>query len=182
MNSTLLSTGAGLLNSPKPTESNESSVSQFKDIFGTVFNSLNKDHPLSVESTMKDPTFGEVTYDKSWSRSDIIDWWGKTPVTLDLTAQAYKNDGITKAQRGGFIRYKTTIRDVIKDNMDGLKSYMKSNHKVSNVYDDLTPTQVLFQRDGEWGVLFDSKAEPEHGISLYTSGDEVRIGSQDDFL
>lgn len=135
---------------------------------------------------LNDPVFGEMEYSHSWQQSQTVKWWGNANLVVKITAHAYGGEGITDQQRNSFLEYKQDIDCVINNSIPLMCDFLHFNFDIDcakeELFDLLKPTTVLFFEAGSWGILFDSKADVEHGISLYKEGGQWKVGCQDDFL
>jgi len=133
-----------------------------------------------------DPVFGEMTYQHSWVRSEGIDWWGT--YTVEITAHAYTGQLIAEEQKVAYLDYKNTAEKFIADSVPLLVKFINDSYDLASSISNadllalLKPTAVLFQRDGSWGVLFESDLEPENGIAIFKENGVIKVGTQDDFL
>lgn len=130
---------------------------------------------------------GEMYYRHSWCREENVDWWGNKSVNVQITAHAYTGDAITDQQRNAFNDYTANITTFIERGLPLILDYVQATHDITYTTEELllalTPKNVLFQKDGSWGVLFDCEFDIENGLALYKTNDNViRVGSQDEFL
>lgn len=136
--------------------------------------------------TLDDPTFGEMAYKHSWYRKQRTHWWKNAGLDVQITAHAYSGEGISDKQRAAFSEYQKTIQDVVKTSIPNIVEYIKNNYNETyteeEIFDALTPRNVLFMENGDWGVLFDADVDAENGIALYKEEGTFKIGPQDDFL
>jgi hypothetical protein len=142
-----------------------------------------KTNPQAVS----DEVFGKMTYKHSWSRSQSINWWGGDNLTVQVTAHAYTGDSILDVQRSSYKEFQVGIEEIIKSCETLLVDYVRSNSdlecKGQDLFRVLTPRNIIFQRDGGWGVLFDAEFDIENGVALYKDvGKGFKVGPQDDFL
>ena len=63
-----------------------------------------------------------------------------------------------------------------------LRSAFDVNYGNDEIFNKLVPRSVLFQENGDWGILFDAEVDVEHGIALYKRNGNWQAGLQDDFL
>ncbi|WP_312928991.1 hypothetical protein [Stutzerimonas nitrititolerans] len=135
---------------------------------------------------LDDAVFGKMEYKHSWYKMQSIRWWGIQELDVKITAHAYTGKNITEQQRNAFIEYQREIEDIIVNSApilrDSLHSIFDVNYTTEELFIELTPRTVLFLEDGDWGILFDSKSDIEHGIALYKHNGIWKAGPQDDFL
>lgn len=141
---------------------------------------------VNVVTKLNDSVFGEMEYRHSWFKTQTVNWWGAENLDVKITAHAYDGEKITDQQRNSFLEYSQNIDDVINDSVSSVCDFLRLNFDVEctkkNLFELLTPTAVVFFESGSWGVLFDSKADAEHGVSLYKEQAQWKVGFQDDFL
>lgn len=137
-------------------------------------------------TTLDDPIFGKMAYKHSWYRRQNIYWWNTTGVDVQITAHAYNGEGISDQQRTAFSEYKERIEDIIKTSIPSISVYLKNTYdkffSEEEVFNALTPRNILFMENGDWGILFDTDIDIEHGIALYKEKGTFKVGPQDDFL
>lgn len=139
-----------------------------------------------MENKVNDSAFGEMSYKHSWSKIENIDWWGNHAV--NISAHAYTGQKIIDEQRSAYLDYKNNIKKFLVDSIPMLVKFIHSTYDLDtlptqkNLLSSLSPTTVLFQRDGSWGILFDSNWDPENGIGIFKKDEVIKIGTQDDFL
>ena len=132
--------------------------------------------------TTKDKVFGKMTYRHSWSKQDSILMFGKA-YSIKITAQAYKNEDINDLQRESYSVYRDFLESHQEEIEQRLLKYCQENYQSGEVLETiLTPTEILFEQDGSWGVLFESTYDSEHGLGAFIKNDEIIIDSQDKFL
>lgn len=141
---------------------------------------------MSKLAKRNDPVFGEMTYNHAWYKYEDINWWGLKTKNVKVTAHGYSGETISKHQQTSYLHYEKTIDDVIRKVIPDIVTYLKKHHGVvytnKNVVEALSPVNVLFLKDGNWGILFDSVDDPEHGLAVYTEGKTFNVGPQDNFL
>lgn len=137
-------------------------------------------------ATLDDAVFGKMEYMHSWHTKQNISWWGNTERSVKITAHAYTGHGITEEQRRAYAEYQQTIEKVVSETAEQLADFLSNAFDISCTKQALSrvliPRTVLFLENGDWGVLFDSELEPEHGVALYKKGNDWKVGLQDDFL
>ena len=132
--------------------------------------------------TTKDKVFGKMTYRHSWSKQDSILMFGKA-YSIKITAQAYKNEDINDLQRESYSVYRDFLESHQEEIEQRLLKYCQENYQSGETLETiLTPTEILFEQDGSWGVLFESAYDSEHGLAAFIKNDEIIIASQDNFL
>lgn len=135
---------------------------------------------------LEDPVFGKMEYKHSWCRTHNIKWWQETDIDVQITAHAYSGEGISDQQREAFREYEKTIELIIKSSKKIIKEYISTYYDIAledkELPEFLTPSNIIFLRDGSWGILFDAKFDIENGMALYREEGEFKVGSQDEFL
>lgn len=131
---------------------------------------------------IKDSVFGEMEYRHSWTKKDSLMFLGKAYI-VDITAQAYSGDEIIDSQRDSYKNY-TIILEAKNDSIqDKLKEYFKDMFDNESPLADLVvPKTVIFERDGSWGVLFETDCDIENGVAVFFDKDAIKVGSQDEFI
>ena len=139
-----------------------------------------------MDEKVTDSVFGEMTYKHSWSRMQMVDWWGTCNVKI--TAHAYTGQEIIEKQRNAYLDYQKNIKRLLVDATSRLIEYNNSSYNLNSPISQnellvvLHPKTVLFHRDGSWGVLFDSDWDTENGIGIFKENGVVKVGTQDEFL
>lgn len=145
---------------------------------------MNKYSDLTTK--VDDAVFGEMEYKHSWYRTQSVYWWGGVNLNVNITAHAYTGKGITDQQRASFSEYQKNIDNVIEKSIpiisDNLRSIFDADYTEEELFRKLVPRTVLFLENGDWGILFDTDIDIEHGIALYKQSGEWKVGLQDDFL
>ena len=94
-------------------------------------------------------------------------------VTLKLKAY-FENDGITKEQEKSYSEYLRSKDSIL----DAIEKALTNKELANNNYQ---PSMILFNRDGSYGVLFDSVSDPEDGIVAVIKP-QITIMDQHEFL
>ena len=135
-----------------------------------------------VINKIKDKVFGEMEYKHSWTKQDSFIFLGK-PFMVNVVAQAYKGDDILESQQQNYINFRNYLEEH-KDNVQKiLEDYCKATYSANielNKY--LEPKTIIFERDGSWGILFDTDYDIENGIALFIIDNKIKVGTQDLFL
>lgn len=141
---------------------------------------------ISNTLILEDPVFGKMEYKHSWYKTILVKWWQDRDVNVQISAHAYSGEGISDQQRDAFHEYQDTIDRVITNSITKIKEYIKTNYDLNlgdkEMFDSLTPSNVLFFKDGSWGILFDASFDIENGIALYKEKGAFKVGCQDEFL
>jgi len=129
-----------------------------------------------------DKAFGEMEYKHSWTKKEAFLFLDKAYV-VNIVAQAYKGDVILESQQLNYTSYKKFLEDNGDKIVEKLKEYCKSNFNIEVSLDKcLIPKTIIFERDGSWGILFDTDYDIENGIAVFFIKEKIKIGSQDLFL
>jgi len=129
-----------------------------------------------------DKVFGEMEYKHSWTKKDNFLFLGKT-YTVNVTAQAYKGDEILESQRFSYSNYKNFLQDHESIIKEKLMEYCKSTYDINiSVEECLIPQTIIFERDGSWGILFDTDYDVENGVAIFIINGKIQVGPQDLFL
>jgi len=129
-----------------------------------------------------DKVFGEMEYKHSWTKKEAFLFLDKAYV-VNIVAQAYKGDVILESQQLNYTSYKKILEDNYDKIVEKLNEYCKSNFDTEVSLDKyLIPKTIIFERDGSWGILFDTDYDTENGIAVFFIKEKIKIGSQDLFL
>jgi hypothetical protein len=133
-------------------------------------------------SKIKDREFGEMEYKHSWTKKDSLIFLDKAYI-VNVTAQAYKGDEILESQRSNFKNYKEILDKNSEDIQMKLKQYfIDIFNKEGSLSDLLEPKTVIFERDGSWGILFESDCDIENGVAVFIKNGEIKVGPQDELI
>lgn len=129
-----------------------------------------------------DKVFGEMEYKHSWTKKDSFLFLNKA-YAVNITAQAYKGDEILELQRSNYVNYKIYLEEHKKEIKEKLIEYCKSTYNTDALLEEcLTPKTIIFERDGSWGILFDTDFDVENGVALFVINNKIEVGIQDLFL
>ena len=132
--------------------------------------------------TLNDVVFGTMYYQHSWSKQESILLFDKA-YKIKITAQAYKGDDITESQREAYKSHKGFLENNKEKIEQALLKYCQEFYQSSDSLETiLTPTEILFEKDGSWGVLFESHCDREHGLAFFVKDNKILVDSQDIFL
>lgn len=133
-----------------------------------------------------DEAFGEMTYKYAWEKQAQACLWGKE-YQLRISASDLDEEGISLKQRQTYQQFWPNLGQILADNESLLLQYLRGN--LGAVIDEsiiihslLTPKTFLIHQTGDWGILFDSAIDVEHGIALYSENHILNVGPQDDFI
>lgn len=131
---------------------------------------------------INDKVFGRMGYAYAWEKEDSLYIFDKS-YPVKVVAQAYKGDGIQQVQRDNYSGYRNFLdihEDEIKIKLQKYcKDVLKSNKQLEDI---LTPTTLTFEKDGSWGVLFDSSLDVENGVAFFIKDNEIKVDIQSEFL
>lgn len=131
---------------------------------------------------MLDKVFGEIEYKHSWTKKDSFLFLGKAYV-VNIIAQAYKGDEILESQRSNYANYKKYLEKNKNEIEQKLIEYCKITYNTEVLLDEcLVPKTIVFERDGSWGILFDTKYDAENGVALFIVDGKIQVDAQDVFL
>ena len=135
-----------------------------------------------MENKIKDKIFGEMEYKHSWTKKEDFLFLDRT-YNVNITAQAYKGDNILESQQDNYTNYKKYLVEHEKEIKEKLMEYCKSTYNVDiSLEECLIPKTIIFERDGSWGILFDTKYDAENGVALFIVDEKIKVGPQDMFL
>lgn len=131
---------------------------------------------------MLDKAFGEMEYKHSWTKKESFLFLGKEYV-VNITAQAYKGNDILESQRSNYSNYKRYLEENEAEIKEKLTEYCKSTYNIDvSLEECLIPKTIIFERDGSWGILFDTDYDIENGVALFVINKKIQVGPQDLFL
>jgi len=139
-----------------------------------------------ADQTCNNTTFGKMTYDHGWCRSDKISIFGSI-YPLKILVAAYSGKPITDKQERAYRIFSKDKDKYLGTVSDALRKYVKNNNITASVADDdelrdeVTPKTLLITRDGMVVLLLECKWDVEHGIGVELLP-KVTVGSQDSFL
>jgi len=135
-----------------------------------------------MDNKIKDNYFGEMVYKHSWTKTDTICLFDKA-YKVKVVAQAYKGDTILDIQRENYVNFRNYLEENKVAIEKKLKEYCKTNYNTDKTLDEcLTPKTVIFERDGSWGILFDTEYDIENGVALFVINGQLEVGTEDSFL
>lgn len=131
-----------------------------------------------------DPVFGKVEYDYGWTKPISVSLWNKK-FSISCVASAYKGQDIIDIQQKQYTHFENNLSEIEATICKAVESYYNKNVAELNVPIDVAvhvkPTELVFQREGTYGMLFNCDWDVESGIvvCLYP---QVKVGPQDIFL
>jgi hypothetical protein len=132
---------------------------------------------------VNDATFGEMQYNHSWRKQQLLKLWGTT-FDITIKAAAYKNQKITDEQRQSYSKFIKSIDEISKTSLKSVIDYINTNYKKCNedeAIKSLKPNTILFKQDGSCGILCDFEYDIENGIVICIYP-KYEMGPQDIFL
>ena len=123
---------------------------------------------------MNNNVFGEVQFNMGWEKKEDINLFNQT-YTVTVSAAAYfDTDKITDEQEKAYgefekekINILTNVEQLMEKIKDGEKRY--------------APSLLLFQRNGDYALLFDDVNDNEDGIAV-TIRPEYSVINTDQYL
>lgn len=129
-----------------------------------------------------DKLFGEMEYKHSWTKIDSFIFLNKAYV-VNIIAQAYKGDEILESQQKNYIKYKDFLQQNNSEIEIKLATYCEELYHANGKIDEyLEPKQIIFERDGSWGILFESDYDIENGVAVFFVDGKIKVGTQDQFI
>lgn len=125
---------------------------------------------------MNNKIFGELTFNTGWKTTTDISLYG-TNYTVVVKAKAYyEKDGVTSEQESAYAEFKENkqARLVIVENL--LKTFAGDQFS-----ERFVPRTLLFQRNGDYAILFDDKQDIDGGIAV-TLEPTTEVKYQDEYL
>ena len=136
---------------------------------------------------IQDEVLGEIIFSNfSWKKNIKVNV-GSKEISLEVNINDLDEEGVADIQRKKYAEVKDTLSNYINDNLEKLIEYCKDSFDLpeivsSDIFSNVKPQTVVFQRDGSWGILFDTEYDIEHGIALFFKDDDIHVDIQDEFL
>ncbi|QHT59015.1 hypothetical protein GXP70_02920 [Paenibacillus lycopersici] len=135
--------------------------------------------------SMVDPVFGEVTYAYGWSKPFEVRLWNRG-YRIDCVASAYKGQEIAEEQRRQFRYFLERQSDNERRICELLEQYyslqigpvITGNAQLQLM---VKPTELVFERDGSYAMLFDCSWDADNGVAVRLSPEE-QVGPQNLFI
>ena len=129
-----------------------------------------------------DKVFGEMEYKHSWTKKDSFLFLDKA-YAVNVTAQAYKGDDILVSQQSNYSNYRKYFEENKAEIKEKLIEYCQSTYNTDALLEEcLIPKTIIFERDGSWGILFDTDYDVEDGVAVFIINEKIQVGPQDLFL
>lgn len=143
----------------------------------------NENFIMNDGATIHDPVFGQMTFYLGWRKKIDYEFGGKR-YSINCIAKSFNEKPITTVQQKSYRQF-TNDKKINEKVMAALVDYFlkgeKNKNKFNHMVKQLTPTDLVFKQDGDYGILFNSEDEPEHGIVVCLSP-KIMVGEQDIFL
>lgn len=134
-----------------------------------------------MSQIIDDPVFGKMTYNHMWVASQKMILFGRV-YDINLAASAYTGDDINDTQRNSYLHFMNNQTVMMERIESLLRAYTNSNEKNAEKLSQLlTPTTLLFDRNGRIVMFLESKEDPENGLGVRIYPDEA-VNYQDAFL
>ena len=131
---------------------------------------------------IKDKVFGNMEYKHSWTKKDSFIFLGKV-YSINVTAQAYSNDEILESQQINYTNFRNYLDEHKEEIEEKLVEYCKTICDGNIILVEcLKPKTVIFERDGSWGILFDTDCDIENGVALFVINNQIQVDREDSFL
>ena len=125
---------------------------------------------------MIDKSFGEVFFDTGWCKNEFISFRNKQ-YEITVCARSYREtDLITDEQRFAF--------ELFMENKSALEKEIENmliTYENEEFLGFLKPTDLVFERDGKYALLFDDETDLDNGIAVELAPDK-EVMTQDDYL
>jgi len=125
---------------------------------------------------MKNPIFGEVSFDTGWETKNDVSLFGKEYNVVVLAAAYYEQDGITSEQEAAYGSFLKNKNQLLKEVEKLLRDFAGGN--ASNRF---LPTTLLIKRDGGYALLCEDDENEEDGVAVCLAP-EKKVVSQDKYL
>lgn len=132
--------------------------------------------------TINDEVFGKMDFDYGWAKEEVISLYSHE-YKIVCVASAYTGQQIEKIQQDKYVEYKKTEYALIEKAEVALIEYCKSNgiNITDGIEKHIKPTEIVFQQNGEVGILLNCDWDNESGIAIYLLP-QIKIDIQDAFL
>jgi len=135
-----------------------------------------------VLKKVKDKVFGEMQYKHSWIKKDSFIFLDKA-YSINVIAQAYRNDDILESQQINYTNFRNYLDEYKEEIEKKLMEYCKTICDATITLEEcIKPKTVIFERDGSWGILFDTDCDVENGIALFVINNQIQVDREDLFL
>lgn len=123
---------------------------------------------------MNNNVFGEVQFNMGWEKKEDINLFNQT-YTVTVSAAAYfDTDKITDEQEKAYGEFEKEKINILT-NVEHLMEKIKDGEK------RYAPSLLLFQRNGDYALLFDDVNDNEDGIAV-TIRPEYSVINTDQYL
>lgn len=131
---------------------------------------------------MYDRIFGKIEYDYGWCSPIKIELFN-TIYDITCVASAYKNETINRNQRSKYTLFKESEKETLVKVENKVKEYVEQNFPdyLKKIKESLVPKELIFQQNGDVGILFDCEWDVETGIVVGIFP-EIKIINPDNFL
>lgn len=126
---------------------------------------------------MNSQLLSELKYDVGWKSNGQITLFDKDYTVVVKFKAYYEEDKVTKKQKQAYSDFCKNEKELLAITEDQLRKFSKD-------IEDLTqfvPRTMLFQRDGEYALLFDDKNDVDGGIAVILKPKQA-IMLQDEYL
>ena len=135
--------------------------------------------------------FGEIVFDYGWKVKEPlkIELFGKD-YSVDIAAKAYyETEKITDEQETAFIELKKILEKRLKEAEkeikefyeEGCAEYYEGEFSKEELSEELTPKELLIQKDGECALLITQESDLDNGLAVLLFP-EVEVQTQDEYL
>ena len=145
-----------------------------------------------MSEKLVDNVFGELEFDYDWVKDSKQKIFGRE-FDIDIIVEGNdENNSIREEQRESFKKFQVNNSEIIKRvelvvfeyDQTVRKEQSMIEIKFSEVSDKIILSGIIFPvvlEDGELsiGFLFESDSEPEHGIGIKITDEEIEVGNQD---
>lgn len=144
-----------------------------------------------MADTVNDVVFGNMEYKHRWIKKEEIYLLGRDR-TLNIAAAAYSGESICDKQRESYKSFKKDYEIISERIPELIAEYVgRRREEITEHYDSLgeadeaiklvTPTSILFTRDGKAVVMCNVSWDEENGIGIEVLP-EYKVDIQDAFL
>lgn len=131
---------------------------------------------------MEDKIFGKMTFRYGWTKTEVIELWGRS-YELRIRTSSGQNELPNEKQQVAYTTFKKNLHKMedLKESVikfilnysDEIKELLGDN-SLNTPIDLIVPKEVLFFQNGKYAIIFDTKWS-EAGMAILYSGNKIEI-------
>jgi hypothetical protein len=125
---------------------------------------------------MNSTVFGEFTFNTGWKSRTTITLFGKAIEVVVKAKAYYEKDGITAEQERAFADW-----DNLKNEKLRIAEKLLTEYSRGNADERFKMKTLLFDRDGDYALLFDDRENEDDGVAVCLAPIE-KVVPQDEYL